>query len=219
MKILIADDHAIMREGVKQIIKSLPEKIVIEESIDGNNAFLKICNNKYDLAILDISMPGMSGFDILQGMKDRHQQTPVLIFSFYPQTQYAIHAFKMGASGYLSKDCAFEELGLAIRKILSGGIYISASLAERLLLKETNVSEKQNHEKLSEREFQIMIKLAKGKSVTEIASEIFISDKTVSTYRVRLMKKMNFKNNAEIIFYALKNNLIEKAFSIKSTDL
>lgn len=219
MTILVADDHAVMREGIIQIVKSLPGKIVIEESIDGNDAFVKICQNNYDLVILDISMPGMSGLDVLQGMKDRHCQTPILVFSFYPQTQYAIHAFKMGASGYLSKDCAYEELAFAIKKILSGGIYISASVAERLLLKETNTSDLPIQEKLSERELQIMIKLAKGKSVTEIANDICISVKTVSTYRNRLMKKMGFKNNAEIVFYALKNNLIEIAFSLKSPDL
>jgi len=209
MKILIADDHAIVREGVKQIVKTLPEVTLIEEAIEGNEAFSKICNTEYDLVILDISMPGMSGLDVLQRMKDRNIETRVLIFSFYPQEQYAVRAFKLGASGYLSKDSAFEELAKAIRKIAAGGKYVSAALAEKLIFQDARMEGKQPHEQLSEREFQVMILLAKGKSVMEIADEIFISDKTVSTYRKRIMEKMDLKKNADLTMYALKNKLIE----------
>jgi two-component system, NarL family, invasion response regulator UvrY len=209
MKILIADDHAIVREGVKQIVKTLPEISLIDEVCDGNEAFSKICEIKYDLVILDISMPGMSGLDVLQRMKDKSLKTKVLIFSLYPQEQYAIRAFKLGASGYLSKDSAYEELALAIRKIASGGRYVSAILAERILFHETELDGKLPHELLSEREFQVLIMLAKGKSVLEIANDIFISDKTVSTYRTRIMEKMHLKKNADLTMYALKNNLIE----------
>ena len=209
MKILIADDHAIVREGVKQIVKTLPEVSLVDEAVEGNEAFSKICNTEYDLVILDISMPGMTGLDVLQRMKDRKIETPVLIFSFYPQEQYAVRAFKLGASGYLSKDSAFEELAMAIRKVTSGGKYVSAALAERLIFQDSKMEGKLPHEQLSEREFQVMILLAKGKSVMEIADEIFISDKTVSTYRMRIMEKMNFKKNADLTIYALKNNLIE----------
>ncbi|MFA7044346.1 MAG: response regulator transcription factor, partial [Bacteroidales bacterium] len=183
MKVLIADDHAIVREGVKQIVKTLPEVTLIEEATDGNDAFSKICNTEYDLVILDISMPGMSGLDVLQRIKDRNIQTHLLIFSFYPQEQYAIRAFKLGASGYLSKDSAFDELAKAIRKIAAGEKYVSAALAEKLIFQDSSMDGKLPHEQLSEREFQVMILLAKGKSVMEIANEIFISDKTVSTYR------------------------------------
>lgn len=209
MKILIADDHAIVREGVKLILKSLPEIKQIEEAADGNDAFTKISNTDYDLVILDISMPGMSGLDVLQRMKDRNIGTKVLIFSFYPQEQYAIRAFKLGASGYLSKDSASEELAMAIRKIVSGGKYVSAALAEKLIFQDAKLNGKLPHEQLSEREFQVMILLAKGKSVMEIAEEIFISDKTVSTYRTRIMEKMNLKKNADLTMYAIKNKLIE----------
>ncbi|MDD4921599.1 MAG: response regulator transcription factor [Bacteroidales bacterium] len=209
MKVLIADDHAIVREGVKQIVKTIPEVCLIEEAIDGNEAFSKICNTEYDLVILDISMPGMSGLDVLQRIKDRDIQTHVLIFSFYPQEQYAIRAFKLGASGYLSKDSAFDELAIAIRKIASGGKYVSAALAERLIFQDIKMDGKLPHEQLSEREFQVMILLAKGKSVMEIANDIFISDKTVSTYRMRIMEKMNMKKNADLTMYALRNKLIE----------
>lgn len=209
MKVLIADDHAIVREGVKQILKTLPEVKFIEEVSDGLQAFAKICETQYDIVILDISMPGMSGLDVLQRMKDRNISTKVLIFSFYPQEQYAIRAFKLGASGYLSKDSAFEELALAIRKITAGGKYISIALAEKLIFRDAGMEGKMPHEGLSEREFQIMIQLARGKSVTEIAHTLYISDKTVSTYKMRVLEKMDLKTNADLTMYAIKNKLIE----------
>lgn len=209
MNILIADDHAIVREGVKQIIRGLPEVNLIEEVPDGNEAFAKICSTSYDVVILDIAMPGMSGLDVLQRMKDRNIQARVLMFSFYPQEQYAIRAFKLGASGYLSKDSAFDELATAIRKIAAGGRYVSAALAERLLFQDIDPAGRLPHEALSEREFQIMIQLARGHSVTEIAHTLFLSDKTVSTYRARLLEKMGLRTNADLTMYALKNKLIE----------
>lgn len=209
MKILIADDHAIVREGVKQIVRGLPEVTLIEEVSEGNEAFAKICSTAYDVVILDISMPGMSGLDVLQRMKDRNIQARVLMFSFYPQEQYAIRAFKLGASGYLSKDSAFDELATAIRKIAGGGRYVSAALAERLLFQDIDPAGRLPHEALSEREFQIMIQLAQGHSVTEIAHALFLSDKTISTYRARLLEKMGLRTNADLTMYALKNKLIE----------
>ena len=166
-------------------------------------------DGNYDLVILDVSMPGMSGLDVLRKIKERNLHTRVLILSVHPQEQYAIHAFKMGASGYLSKDSAFEELTLAIRKIASGGRYIASAFAEKLAFNGYDSGTCKLHEKLSEREFQVMVMLAKGKSVTEIAKEIFISDKTVSTYRARILEKMGMKKNAELTMYAIKNNLIE----------
>jgi DNA-binding NarL/FixJ family response regulator len=209
MKILIADDHSIVREGVKQIVKTLPEVRQIDEASDGKEALLKISKTHYDLAILDISMPEMTGLDLLQHLKNNNIQTRVLILSFHPQEQYAVRAFKLGASGYLSKDSAFEELAMAIRKIAAGGKYVSAAFAEKLLFNEVSSTNQQIHETLSEREFQVMIMLAKGRSVTEIAAEIFISDKTVATYRARIMEKMQMKKNAELTIYALRNKLIE----------
>lgn len=209
MKILVADDHTIVREGVKQILKTLPEVNHIDEASDGHEAFTKILNNLYDMVIMDISMPGMTGLDLLQRMKTRDIKTNVLILSFYPQEQYAIRAFKLGASGYLSKDSAFEELNLAIRKIAAGGKYVSAALAERLIFQDVEMEGRLPHDQLSDREFQVMIMLAKGRSLVEIGEEIFISDKTVSTYRMRIMEKMNLKNNTELTIYALKNKLIE----------
>jgi two-component system, NarL family, invasion response regulator UvrY len=209
MKILIADDHAIVREGVKQIVKSLADVSLIDEAWDGYQTMDKIKTENYNLVILDISMPGLSGLDILQEIKVRKLKTNVLILSFYPQEQYAIRAFRLGASGYLSKDSAFEELAVAIKKIAAGGRYVSSSLGEKLLFSDQDKSCQMPHETLSEREFQIMLMLARGKSVTEIANDIFISDKTVSTYRTRIMEKMEMKKNADLTLYAIKNNLIE----------
>ena len=209
MKILIADDHPIVREGLKQYVKTIDEIRSIDEAIDGNDAWAKIKDGDYDLVILDVSMPGMSGLDVLRKIKEKNLQTRVLILSVHPQEQYAIHAFKMGASGYLSKDSAFEELTLAIKKIASGGRYVASAFAEKLAFNGYDSGTHTLHEKLSEREFQVMVLLAKGKSVTEISKEIFISDKTVSTYRARILEKMGMKKNAELTMYAIKNNLIE----------
>jgi len=209
MKILIADDHAIVREGLKQIVKTLPEVRQIDEASDGKEALSKLMKTAYDLAILDISMPEMTGLDVLQYLKNNNIQTRVLMLSFHPQEQYAVRSFKLGASGYLSKDSAFEELAIAIRKIAQGGKYVSAAFAEKLLFNEVNSNNMALHESLSEREFQVMIMLSKGRSATEIASEIFISDKTVATYRSRIMEKMQMTKNAELTIYALRNKLIE----------
>jgi len=209
MKILIADDHSIVREGLKQYVKTLDEVKLINDADNGDEAWTKIKDGGYDLVILDVSMPGMSGLDVLQKIKERKLKTHVLILSVYPQEQFAIRAFKMGAAGYLSKDSAFEELTLAIRKIAMGGRYIASAFAEKLAFNGYDSSSGKPHEKLSEREFQVMVMLAKGKSVMEIAKEIFISDKTVSTYRARILEKMGMKKNAELTIYAIKNNLIE----------
>jgi DNA-binding NarL/FixJ family response regulator len=209
MKILIADDHAIVREGVKLIVKTLPEVKQIDEASDGKEALAKLIKTHYDLAILDISMPEITGLDLLQQIKFQNIQTRVLMLSFHPQEQYAVRAFKLGASGYLSKDSAFEEMAMAIRKIAAGGKYVSAAFAEKLLFSEVSSTNQQLHEALSEREFQVMIMLAKGRTVSEIATEIFISDKTVATYRSRILEKMGMKKNAELTIYALRNELIE----------
>jgi DNA-binding NarL/FixJ family response regulator len=209
MKILIADDHSIVREGLKQYVMTLDEVKLIDEAINGDEAWAKIKVSNYDLVILDVAMPGMSGLDVLQKIKSRNLKTRVLILSVYPQEQFAIRAFKIGASGYLSKDCAFEELILAIKKITSGGRYISSAFAEKLAFSVFDSGTCPIHEKLSERELQVMVMLAKGKSVTEISKEIFISDKTVSTHRAHILEKMGMKKNAELTMYAIKNNLIE----------
>ncbi len=217
MKILIADDHSVVREGLKIVVreelKSLPVDFshpeTIEEAEDGIEAFKKITSGEFDFVILDISMPGMSGLDILKALKTRNLKYNILILSVFPQRQYAIRALELGASGYISKNSAAKELALAIRKISSGEKYISSDIIGKLISSANNPGSKDLHDNLSEREFQIMIMLAKGKSNIEIGKHIFISEKTVSTYRSRILEKMGMKSNTELALYSYKNNLIE----------
>lgn len=206
MKILIADDHSILREGIKSIIKQIPVVTSVDEASDGKQALSKIRENDYDLLILDISMPKLSGLDVLQSMKDSGIECRSLILSLHPEDVYASRAFKLGSVGYISKTAPFEEVRVAIQKVADGGRYVSAGLAEKLAFNETE--NMMPHETLSDREFQVMILLAKGKSLLDIADRIFISDKTVSTYRTRILKKMNMQSNAELTIYAMKNKLI-----------
>jgi len=209
MKILIADDHQVVIEGLKMITEKATSCSLIDEATNGTDAFNKIINNDYNLVILDISMPGKTGLDILKELKDKNKKTPVLVLSVHPQEQYAVRAFKLGASGYLCKNSMYEELAIAIRKILAGGRYITPALAEKIVFDDNYALNRAPHEKLSEREFQIMCMIAIGKSVTDIAEDLFISDKTVSTHRSRILEKMGMKTNAQIMSYAIKNNLVE----------
>jgi two-component system, NarL family, invasion response regulator UvrY len=209
MKVLIADDHSVVREGLKQIVIKLDGITQVQEAKDGLEALEKIKKEDYDLVIMDISMPGMSGLDVLQNLKNANIKPRILMLSVHSEEQYAIRAFKLGASGYLSKDSAYEELANAIRKIAGGGKFISLSFAEKMIFDKNDDFDESPHQKLSEREFQVMRMLALGKSVTEVAKELFLSDKTVSTYRSRILEKMNMNKNAELTLYAIKNDLIE----------
>ena len=208
MKVLIADDHAIVREGLKHIVKRMNDTAAIDEAANGADALKLIEENQYALTILDISMPGLSGLDILKILKDRKDTTRTLILSVHPQEQYAIRALHLGASGYLCKDSINEELETAIKTIISGDLYIPRSLAEKIIFTKHEDVDKLPHEKLSEREFQIMRMLAEGKSIKTIAADLYISDKTVTTYRYRILTKMKMKHNAELTRYAIKNDLI-----------
>ena len=209
MNILIADDHSVVREGLKQILNDLKITSLIEEAKDGHEAFDKIISDKFDFVILDISMPGLSGLDVLKALKVRNIKVNVLILSIHPQSQYAIRALRLGASGYLSKDSSTDELALAIKKISAGERYISSDIIGELVSDINNQNDRPLHECLSEREFQIMCFLAKGTPITEIGKKLFISEKTVSTYRTRMLEKMKMKSNSELVLYAFKNNLIE----------
>ena len=217
MKILIADDHSVVREGLKLVVReglktypwSFSKSDIIEEAEDGIEAFKKITSGEFDFVILDISMPGMSGLDILKALKTRNIKCNILILSVFPQGQYAIRALELGASGYISKNSAAEELALAIKKISAGEKYISSDVIGKLISNVKNPGSKDLHEKLSEREFQIMNMLAKGNSNIEIGKHLFISEKTVSTYRTRILEKMGMKSNTELALYSYKNNLIE----------
>jgi len=208
MRILICDDHKIVRDGLKRIIEQYNEAYLIDEASNGKEVFKKFEKERYNLLLLDISLPDQNGLDILQSIKQKWPATHVLMLSMYPQEQYAIRALSFGASGYLTKDTAAEELLLAIRKIAENGKYISQSLADCLALSINTDSHQAKHEKLSEREFNIMIRIANGKSLKEIGIELFISNKTVSTYRSRIMEKMKLGKNSDLTRYCIDNLLI-----------
>ncbi len=208
MKILIADDHSIVREGVKQLIRSIPLAADVVEAGDGNEALEIIRNDHFDLIILDISLPGINGLDLLQRICSSGSDNRVLMLSFHPQEHYAVRAFRLGASGYVVKDSDPSVIQEAIVRVAEGGRYVSPELAEVIFFDAQGTSPGMLHESLSDREFQVMILLAGGKTVTEIASQVFISHKTVSTYRVRILKKMGLNSNADLTIYAMKNGLI-----------
>jgi two-component system, NarL family, invasion response regulator UvrY len=208
MKILICDDHKIVREGLRKILQPLHDISLIEEAKDGSEVLSFLSNGFFDIIIMDISLPGRSGLEILQSVKERWPAVNVLMLSMHPEEQYAIRALKLGASGYLTKDSASEELLFAIKKVAEGGKYISQSLGEDLVTALNSNSQSQKHDKLSSREFEIMIKLANGKSLGEIGDELFISSKTVSTYRSRIMEKMEFKKNTQLTKYCIESNLL-----------
>lgn len=210
MKIIIADDHALIRKGLKEILQQVEGLVLLDEAQNGSELLLKISQKDYDIIILDISMPGKSGLDVLKDIRRIKHDIPVLILSVYPEEQYAIRVLKSGASGYLTKDSAPDELVNAIKKIVNGGKYISSSLAE-ILATEVKSGGVINmlHENLSDREFQVMKMLAAGKTVKEISEELFLSPKTVSTYRTRIYEKMKFSSKSELTGYAIKNGLID----------
>ncbi len=209
IRILVADDHAIVREGVKQILADVSDMVVQDEAENGQETLEKVARNDYEVVLLDISMPGRSGLEILEDIKSERPKLPVLILSMHPEEQYAVRALRAGASGYVTKASAPQELIGAIRKASRGGKYVTASLAEKLALELDVVTEKPPHEKLSNREYQVMLMLAEGQSVSEIAENLFLSVKTISTYRTRIMDKMGLKKNAELTLYAIHNKLID----------
>ena len=208
MKILICDDHKIVRDGLNQILRQLPGVSLISEAGSGEELLHRLKNDNFNIVLLDISLPDKNGLEILQSIKVKWPATNVLMLSMHPQEQYAKRALTLGASGYLTKDTASDELLMAVQRVSQGGKYISQSLAETLAYHLAKDDKLQQHEILSGREFEIMIKLANGRSLQEIANELFISNKTVSTYRSRIMEKMEFNKNTELTRYCIENNLI-----------
>jgi len=208
IKILIADDHTIFREGLKHILAEYPDLVVADEANNGQEVLDKIWKNNYDMVLLDITMPGMTGLEVLKQLKNDKPKLPVLILSMHPEEQYAIRVLKAGASGYLIKESAPDELITAIRKISQGRKYITSSLAERLATEVEADSEKPLHDILSDREYQVLRMIAAGKTVKHIAKELSLSIKTVSTYRARIMEKMKMKTNAEVMHYVIKHQLL-----------
>ena len=209
IKILIADDHAIVREGLKQIVAEETDMKVTGEAANANELFELLDGDSWEIVVLDINMPGKSGLEALKEMKTKNIKVPVLILSMFSEDQYGLRAIKAGAAGYLKKVSAPTELVLAIRKIVGGGKYISPTLAEKLADNFDANNKKVPHQNLSDREYQIMCFISLGKSAEEIAEELAISIHTVYSYRNRILEKMHLKSNVELTQYAIQNKLIE----------
>ncbi len=207
-KIIVVDDHLVVRQGLKKILDEISDIEVVDEASNGQEFLSKISKKKYDMVLLDIFLPDRSGLDILKYLRARKPGLPVLILSMYPEEQYAVRTLKAGASGYLTKTSLSEELISAIRKVREGGKYVSPALAEKLACDLDIDIEKPLHENLSDREYQVMCMIGSGKRVKDIAEELFLSVKTISTYRSRIMEKMKMKNNAELTYYTVENKLV-----------
>jgi two-component system, NarL family, invasion response regulator UvrY len=209
IKIIIADDHPIVRAGMKQIIAEASDLLVADEAGDGHKLLSKIRKENFDVVVLDITMPQMNGLDVLKQLKIEKPKLPVIVLSIHPEDQYALRVLKAGAAGYVTKASAPDELINAIRKVYRGGKYISPAIAEKLAFQLDSNFEEMPHEALSDREYQVLCMLASGKTVTEMADELALSVKTISTYRARILEKMDMKNNAELIHYAVQNRLVD----------
>ena len=209
IRILIADDHAIVRQGLRQIMEEEPGMEVVAEFANGSDAFEWLRNHNCDIALVDIAMPGMNGIDLLKELHKDKPDLPVLILSTYAENQYAVRLIKAGACGYLTKECAPMDIVEAVQCVASGKKYFSQAVLKLLAKEISAVQEKIPHETLSEREYQIFLLLASAETVTNIAHNLGLSVKTVSTYRSRILEKMHLRNNSELMHYANKNNLLQ----------
>jgi two-component system invasion response regulator UvrY len=209
ISILIADDHAILRRGLKEILRGELEGATFDEAGTAQQVLAQVQSRVWDLVILDISMPGRSGLDLLRDLQQLRPELPVLVLSMHPEDQYAKRVLRAGAAGYMNKETAPKELVKAVRKVLAGGRYVSAGLAEKLAADLSADAARLPHETLSEREFEVLRMIASGKTVSQIADELHLSVTTVSTYRARILEKMGMANNAELMRYALHNRLID----------
>jgi len=204
----LADDHAVVRHGLKQILTDAFKRATYGEARNAQEALDLVWKQDWDVVVLDITMPGRSGLDVLREIKQSKPRLPVLVLSMHPENQFAVRVLKSGASGYMTKESAPEELVGAVKKVLAGGRYVSNSLAENLAAS-LSASQKAPQEKLSNREFQVLRLIASGKMVTDIARELSLSVKTISTYRSRILDKMGMKNNAQLMHYAIQHRLVE----------
>jgi DNA-binding NarL/FixJ family response regulator len=208
MKILLADDHAVVRHGLQQILTDAFKRATYGEARNAQEALDLVWKQDWDVVVLDITMPGRSGLDVLREIKQFKPRLPVLVLSVHPENQFAVRVLKSGASGYMTKESAPDELVGAVKKVLAGGHYVSNSLAENLAVS-LSANQRAPQEKLSDREFQVLRLIASGKMVTDIAREMSLSVKTISTYRSRVLQKMGMKNNAELMHYAIEHRLVE----------
>jgi len=209
IKILIADDHAIIRRGLTQIVGGEPDMCVVGEAENGQQTVEFIRAQHCDVVVLDINMPDRGGLDVLKEVKHQWPGLPVLVLSVHPEEQYGVRVLRAGAAGYLTKESAPEQLVLAIRKVYRGGKYVSESLAEKLVLELGGQGDQPLHAGLSDREYEVMRMIASGKTVSEIGGVLSLSVKTISTYRARVLNKMNLKNNAELTYYVIQNRLLD----------
>ncbi|MDH5479681.1 MAG: response regulator transcription factor [Nitrosomonas sp.] len=209
IKVLIADDHELFRDGLKRIFSETDDIVVAAEAVNGIDAIRKIQTNNWDIILLDINMPDISGLDVLKHIAAKGLAHHTLVLSMYPEDEYAIRAIRSGASGYLTKDSPTDQLIGVIRRIASGGKYVNPELAEKLLFNPTVSSDELAHTAFSDRELHVFRLIAAGESLTAIANKLSLSVKTVSTYRSRLLEKMNMKNNAQIVRYAIQHRLID----------
>jgi two-component system, NarL family, invasion response regulator UvrY len=209
LKIIIADDHVVVRQGLKLILAQAFRKATFGEAQNAPQLLELLNKDSWNALVMDLTMPGANGLELLKLIKHDHPELPVLILSMHPEDQYAVRTLKAGAAGYLTKESASEELVDALHKVLRGGKYINASVAEKLLLNLNVDTERPPHELLSDREYQVMSLIASGREVGQIAQELSLSVKTVSTYRARILEKMNMKTNAELTHYAIQNKLVE----------
>ena len=209
IKILVVDDHIIVREGLKKILLDTPDMVVADEASNGQEVTKKIWDNDYDLILLDISLPGRSGLDVLKQLKCTKPEVPILILSVHPEEQYALRSLRAGASGYLTKQSAPDELVGAIRKVAKGRKYITSTIAEKLAFELEVDAHELPHETLSDREYQVMCLIGSGKTVKEIAETLSLSVKTISTHRTHILNKMQMKNSAQLTHYAIKNALVD----------
>ncbi len=213
IKLLVADDHTLVREGLKQILSAAADLQVAGEAIDGDEALRKVREAEFDVVLLDMSMPGLSGIDLIKRLKLEKPKLKVLVLSMHGEQQYAVRAYKAGASGYLTKDSASAQLVAAIRKVAAGGVYISAAGAEQLAIGAMGQTEPESdalpHRSLSDREFEVFRMLVGGTTITDIADALHLSVKTVSTHKTRVLQKMNMASTAELVRYALENRLLD----------
>ena len=207
MKILIADDHAVVRKGLARILAEAFSNVACGEAQDAQEVLDRMARENWDLLVLDVSMPGRNGLDLLKQLRPGHNP-PVLVLSMHPESLYAVRALKSGAAGYLNKQSAPEELVRAVRKVLSGGKYVTPMVAEKLACDLDGGTAKPPHETLSDREYEVMCLLASGKTLKEAASGLSLSPKTVSTYRTRILEKMHLRTNAELTWYAVQSGLV-----------
>jgi len=208
ISVLIADDHTVVRQGLKQILADDAQMSVVAEATNGNEVLQTLERTNVDVLILDITMPGRNGLDVLKEVRRKYPTLPVLVLSMHPEDQFAIRILRAGAAGYITKESAPEELVEALRKVCAGGKYVSPQLAEKLAVFIEGDNTRAPHERLSDREFEILRMLALGKTVTEVADQLLLSVKTVSTYRARVLEKMKMSTNAELTRYALQSGLI-----------